>query len=112
MYFGNEVSFSIILLTFLCYEFLLGLYLPCEGILRSIYFPEDEGCTVMTLLRVIVNVLVAFGVLLTNIIELRCAFALCSCCLGLAAVLQFSLISDREWSMITGISVGQKLKSD
>ena len=62
-------SFSLLLVAFFLYEFIIGIYLPCEGILRSIYLPEDEVCTLMTLLRVIVNVLVAFGVLSTNFVQ-------------------------------------------
>ena len=69
VYLHNESSYSMILLAFFGYEFLIGVYLPCEGTLRSIYFPDEEGCTLMTLLRVIVNILVAFGVLMTNIIQ-------------------------------------------
>lgn len=100
IYLGKESSFSSILLAFFCYEFLIGIYLPCEGILRSIYFPKDEICTLMTLLRVIVNVLVAFGVLLTNVVQLKSAFTMCSLSLGLAAMLQFSLVTKGEWLKI------------
>lgn len=100
----DESSFSLILLAFFGYEFLIGVYLPCEGTLRSIYFPDDEGCTLMTLLRVIVNVLVAFGVLMTNVIELKSAFILCSGALALAAILQSSLVTKSDWLKIVGCS--------
>jgi len=102
VYLQSESSYSLILLAFFGYEFLIGVYLPCEGTLRSIYFPDDEGCTLMTLLRVIVNILVAFGVLMTNIIELKSAFVLCSAALALAAILQCSLVPKNDWLKIIG----------
>jgi len=98
----HESSYSFILLSFFCYEFLIGVYLPCEGTLRSIYFPEDEGCTLMTLMRVIVNVLVAFGVLMTNVVQLKSAFTLCSAALALASILQCSLVNKKDWLKIVG----------
>jgi len=104
VYLQDESSFSLILLAFFGYEFLIGVYLPCEGTLRSIYFPDDEGCTLMTLLRVIVNILVAFGVLMTNVIELKLAFILCSGALALAAILQCSLVTKEDWLKIVGCS--------
>jgi len=102
VYLQNESSYTLILLAFFGYEFLIGVYLPCEGTLRSIYFPEDEGCTLMTLLRVIVNILVAFGVLMTNVVELNSAFTLCSMALALASALQCTLVSKTDWLKVVG----------
>lgn len=112
VYLHNESAYSLILLAFFGYEFLIGLYLPCEGTLRSIYFPDDEGCTLMTLLRVIVNILVAFGVLMTNVIQLKSAFILCSAALGLAAILQCSLITKDDWLKIAGRSSSSSLDKE
>ena len=61
-------SFSVCLGAFLIYEFMVGLYLPCEGVIRSIYFPAEGRASIMTLPRIIVNCGVAIGVLLTNLI--------------------------------------------
>jgi MFS family permease len=61
-------SFSICLGAFLIYEFIVGLYLPCEGVLRSIYFPAEGRASILTLPRIIVNVAVSLGVISTNYI--------------------------------------------
>lgn len=61
-------SFSICLSAFLVYEFMVGLYLPCEGVIRSIYFPAEGRASIMTLPRIIVNCSVALGVVLTTFI--------------------------------------------
>ena len=59
-------SFSICLGAFLIYEYIVGLYLPWEGVLRSIYFPAEGRASILTLPRIIVNVAVSVGVVLTN----------------------------------------------
>jgi MFS transporter, MFS domain-containing protein family, molybdate-anion transporter len=62
----GENSFSICLVAFLIYEYIVGLYLPCEGVLRSIYFPAEGRASILTLPRIIVNCSVSVGVILTN----------------------------------------------
>jgi MFS transporter, MFS domain-containing protein family, molybdate-anion transporter len=62
----GENSFSICLVAFLGYEYIVGLYLPCEGVLRSIYFPAEGRASILTLPRIIVNCSVSVGVVLTN----------------------------------------------
>lgn len=57
------------LASFLAYEFVIGVYLPCEGVIRTIYMPNDSICSLMTMLRVIVNVAVAVGVISTKYIS-------------------------------------------
>jgi len=84
--------FTASLTAFLIYEFIVGLYLPCEGILRTYFMPNDCICSLMTMLRVIVNVAVALGVISTNYIPFTTAFAACSGALIIAAALQLSLI--------------------
>jgi len=59
-------SFSICLGAFLVYEYIVGLYLPCEGVLRSMYFPAEGRASILTLPRIIVNCAVSLGVVLTN----------------------------------------------
>jgi MFS family permease len=61
-------SFSICLFSFLIYEFMVGLYLPCEGVIRSIYFPAEGRASIMTLPRIIVNCAVSLGVVSTTVI--------------------------------------------
>ena len=54
---------------FIVYEILLGVYSPCEGVIRSLYIPSDCRASIMTLPSIIVNVAVSIGVASTNVIE-------------------------------------------
>lgn len=65
----GEFSFSIALGSFLLYEFVVGIYMPCEGVIRSLYIPSDSRCSLMTLPRMIVNIAVSIGVISTNYIS-------------------------------------------
>jgi MFS family permease len=59
-------SFSIALASFLTYEFLVGVTMPNEGVIRSIYLPSDGRATMMMVPRMVVNLAVSLGVLLTK----------------------------------------------
>lgn len=87
----NPFSFSVALASFLLYEFLVGLYMPCEGVIRSIYMPTSSMCSLMTMLRVIVNVAVAFGVISTNYVPFTMAFGAVSTLMVIAAIIQLSM---------------------
>lgn len=65
----GEMSFSIALASFFVYEFMVGIYMPCEGVIRSLYIPSDSRCSLMTLPRIIVNIAVSIGVISTNYIS-------------------------------------------
>mmetsp|Transcript_23984 Transcript_23984/g.31885 ORF Transcript_23984/g.31885 Transcript_23984/m.31885 type:complete len:687 (-) Transcript_23984:205-2265(-) len=95
----SPYSFSIALAAFLVYEFMVGLYMPCEGVIRSIYMPTASMCSLMTMLRVVVNVAVALGVVSTNFIPFPAAFASVSCLMVTSAFLQLSLVSEKEWRL-------------
>ena len=62
-------AFAWTLVAFIIYEVLVGIYLPCEGVLRTMYMPNHSICSLMTILRVIVNLAVAFGASLTNFVS-------------------------------------------
>jgi uncharacterized protein (DUF697 family) len=64
---NDELSFSTALGSFLLYEFLVGLYSPCEGVIWSLYIPSKTRGSMMTLPSIIVNVAVAIGVASTNV---------------------------------------------
>jgi MFS family permease len=66
---SSNYAFSIALTSFLLYEVMIGLYMPCEGVIRTIYMPNDSICSLMTMLRVIINVIVAAGVFSTNFVS-------------------------------------------
>lgn len=65
----SQKTFITSLVAFFAYEYIVGIYLPCEGIMRSIYMPTHSICSLMTMLRVVVNLTVAVGVVLTNYIS-------------------------------------------
>lgn len=98
---SNPYAFTFSLLSFLTYELIVGLYMPCEGVLRSIYMPNDSICSLMTMLRVIVNVAVALGVISSNYIPFTTAFGFCSLALIVATLLQLSLVEANEWRMLS-----------
>jgi MFS transporter, MFS domain-containing protein family, molybdate-anion transporter len=66
---GNEFSFTNALVALLLYEFLIGIFMPCEGVIRSLYFPTSARASIMTLPRIFVNIAVAIGVVSTNFIR-------------------------------------------
>ena len=39
----SSYAFSISLGALLLYEFLVGVFMPCEGVIQSIYMPNDLG---------------------------------------------------------------------
>ena len=93
----GKYSFSISLFAFLVYEFMVGLYMPCEGVIRSIYMPTSSVCSVMTMLRVIVNIAVALGVISTNYVPFTTAFAAVSTLMMISAGIQLSMVDNKEW---------------
>lgn len=62
-------SFYWCLTAMIGYEVLIGVFLPCEGVMRGIYFPETARASMMTLPSIIVNLAVAVGVVSTNFIR-------------------------------------------
>lgn len=65
----SQFTFTLSVIGFIAYEYVVGIYLPCEGIMRSVYMPSHSICSVMTVLRVVVNLSVALGVASTNYIS-------------------------------------------
>jgi MFS family permease len=75
----NNMSFSVCLLAFLILEFLIGTFRPCEGVIRSLYFPVSCRASIMSIPRILVNVAVSIGVASTNFVRwvrLSCAMRL------------------------------------
>jgi hypothetical protein len=66
---SGESAFSRILVAFIFYEFMVGVFLPCEGVIRSLYFPEHGRASIMAFPAIIVNVAVSIGVLSTNFVR-------------------------------------------
>lgn len=95
-------SFGIALVSFLAYEVLVGVYCPCEGVIRSLYMPPGTRGSMMTIPRIIVNLAVAFGVISTELITHQTAMGIISSLMLISGCLQLSLISKREWQSISG----------
>lgn len=98
----GPLSFSLALGAFLVYELIIGIYMPCEGVIRSLYIPADARCSLLTLPRIIVNIAVALGVVSTNFISLTTAFYSVSFLMTVSAIMQLSLVSPREWAILSG----------
>lgn len=63
---SDEHSFSWALGSFLLYEFLVGVSMTSEGVIRSLYLPSDGRATMLIFPRMVVNLAVSMGVLLTS----------------------------------------------
>ncbi|OEU14081.1 hypothetical protein FRACYDRAFT_242434 [Fragilariopsis cylindrus CCMP1102] len=90
----------IALASFLTYEFLVGVTMPNEGVIRSIYLPSDGRATMMMVPRMVVNLAVSLGVLLTKCMATQSVFVAIALLMGCAGCLQLSFMSRREWAMI------------
>jgi hypothetical protein len=127
---SDASSFSTSLGAFLIFEFTVGVCMPCEGVIRSLYIPSDARATMMTLPRMIVNIAVSVGVVSTTLFRYvfevkmegcrsllrhcltlhhllpiysnQIAFGAVACLMATAAVMQLSLISAREWNSLSG----------
>ncbi len=99
---ADPSSFGTTLIAFLFFELLVGIYFPCEGVIRSIYMPPGTRGSMMTIPRIIVNVAVAFGVVSTEMISRQTALGIISLLMMISGCLQLSLISQREWQSLFG----------
>jgi len=99
---SGEHTFSIALFSFIAYEFSVGIYSPCEGVMRSIYIPPESRGSIMTVPSIIVNVAVALAVVSTEAISRQAALCFISVMMMSCCVLQLSLVSKREWASLFG----------
>lgn len=97
-----EYTFSVALFSFIGYEFSVGIYSPCEGVMRSIYIPPESRGSIMTVPSIIVNVAVAIAVVSTECISRQTALCMISFMMMTCGVLQLSLVSKREWASLFG----------
>lgn len=107
----NQYAFSICYAAFLMYELMIGVYMPCEGVVRSIYMPNDSICSLMTMLRVIVNVAVACGVISTNFMSVTYAYGVLSIMMVTASILQMSLVPYDKIMINVGLKDGEGKKN-
>ena len=108
---ADPSSFGMALVAFLFYEVLVGIYFPCEGVIRSIYMPPGTRGSMMTIPRIIVNLAVAFGVVSTEMISRQTAMGIISVLMMVSGCLQLSLISQREWQSLFGRMENVKRRS-
>lgn len=98
-------SFSIALVVFLIYEFLVGVTMPCEGVIRSIYLPSNGRATMMMVPRMVVNLAVSLGVILTRYVSEQWAFLAIALLMACSGFLQLSFMTRREWTTIRRSSI-------
>lgn len=98
----GEYTFSIALFSFIAYEFSVGIYSPCEGMMRSIYIPPESRGSIMTVPSIIVNVAVALGVVSTESISNQSALCVISLMMMTCGFLQLSMVSKKEWASLFG----------
>ncbi len=108
---SDPSSFGVALACFLAYEVLVGVYFPCEGVIRSLYMPPGTRGSMMTIPRIIVNLAVAFGVISTELISRQTAMGIISLLMLISGCLQLTLISTREWESLIGRIEDVKRKS-
>jgi MFS family permease len=101
----SPAGFSICLISFILFQFLVGSYEPLEGIVRSIYIPSGQVCSIVNVLRVLTNIFIATGVYLTTHVSLAISFGCLSATMIFAAILQFTLIPRSELTIFV-----QKMK--
>ena len=109
---NSENSFSCCLTSFLIYEFLIGVYVPSEGMIRSIYMPYESMCSTVNMLRIITNISVAVGVFSVTFVPLTFSFAVLSVMMFFASALQLSLVPKVVLTNIIGKLVGHKNSVD
>mmetsp|Transcript_24022 Transcript_24022/g.66568 ORF Transcript_24022/g.66568 Transcript_24022/m.66568 type:complete len:648 (+) Transcript_24022:288-2231(+) len=97
-----EYTFSIALFSFIGYEFSVGIYSPCEGMMRSIYIPPESRGSIMTVPSIIVNVAVAMAVVSTEAVSTQTALFLIAMMMTTCGFLQLSLVSKKEWASLFG----------
>mmetsp|Transcript_14998 Transcript_14998/g.37769 ORF Transcript_14998/g.37769 Transcript_14998/m.37769 type:complete len:630 (-) Transcript_14998:186-2075(-) len=97
-----EYTFSVALFSFIAYEFSVGIYSPCEGMMRSIYIPPESRGSIMTVPSIIVNVAVALGVVSTESISNQTALCIISVMMMVCGFLQLSMVSKKEWAALFG----------
>jgi hypothetical protein len=99
---SSEYTFTVALFSFIAYEFSVGIYSPCEGIMRSIYIPPESRGSIMTVPSIIVNVAVALAVVSTESIPRQTALCVVSVLMMTCCILQLSLVSSKEWASLFG----------
>ncbi len=99
-------AFTLCFVSFMIYEFVVGVYVPSEGVVRSIYMPSESMCSIINILRIITNVAVALGVFSTTFVPLKASFASLATMMVVAALLQLSLIPIEELYKLSHYIVG------
>ena len=111
----SPYAFIIVLVSFLLYEFFVGAFRSLEGILRTVHIPNESKCSIMSIFRLMTNISVAFGVVLTNYISIVYCFGVLSFMMITATVLQISFIlQPRKFAVGLGLSqesIGTKNKN-
>jgi MFS transporter, MFS domain-containing protein family, molybdate-anion transporter len=101
---SSASGFSFALTAFLVYEFIVGMYAPCEGMIRANYIPAECRGSVMVIPTIIVNVSVAIAVISTEAVSKQTSLTLVSVLLVIAGSLQLSLVDIDFWKLLGRMS--------
>jgi len=94
---SGPTAFSYSLAAFCIYELAIGIVSPCEGVIRSLYFPAHARASVSTLPSFLVNTAVCCAVVCTEYVSLFDVCFIVVVLMMIASVLQISLITATEW---------------
>ena len=92
----SPYAFITVLTSFLLFELLVGTFISSQCIIRSIHIPNESKCSILTMLRVVTNITVAFGVILSDHIQIMHCFGALSLMMVVASILQLSFVNQKR----------------
>ena len=92
----SPYAFITVLTSFLLFELLVGTFISSQCIIRSIHIPNESKCSILTMLRVVTNITVAFGVILSDHIQIMHCFGVLSLMMVVASILQLSFVNQKR----------------
>lgn len=89
-------SFYSIFIAFMVFETTVGLYSPCAASLRSKFIESKDMGTVLTLARVPLNMIVAFGTKFSESASRHQVFFFCCTCLCFSAASHYDIMKTKR----------------
>lgn len=89
-------SDNMIMLGFICFEIIVGIFWPCIGSLRATYVPENCRATVTNIFRIPLNIIVCCVLMAQGQMSVAMTFGACTLLhgAGLFVALQFNTVPD------------------
>jgi len=83
---------AVTMISFIVFEFSVGLFMPVAGTLRSKYVPDAQQGAILNIFRLPLNAIVVSGTYATDHLEASLVYKLIGGCFLMASVLQATLI--------------------